>query len=1009
MSKIAKNIHRGIIALALCFSFMFFVYAPLEVFLGNTTEFWFDITHLIPVIAVCFLISAAVIIIVEELLYKFLYPKSKRAFYCLYMVLFLIFMGLYIQGNYIPRDYGVLNGADIDWSAYGTYAVASIVLWVLVAVVGIILWIKVRKHIFKIGQAVCAAVFVMLLVALISLIPKAGKVVNESDVVVSDEGLWTLSENKNIYVLILDTFDGEYLRGLLAEEGEEYSKLLEDFTFYENAVGGYPTTKPSIPLLLTGEWYENDKPFDEYISGTYNDGLELYDKLQENNYSIGVYSKWNVALNGGERYFENMNAGEYKIDKFGRFASTLYKLIAFEYVPHQLKKAFVVTTMDFEEQKTIKNSQFINEKAYTGTNQEYYKALCEEGFKVESDRNCFRFVHLDGMHFPYSHGEAVIEDGESYTYDEALKGNMNLIKAFLDELKAKGVYDNTAIMILSDHGGDFTTYEASANPLCLIKGFDEQHEFKISDTPVSWEDIYPSLISWVTGEDKNQTVWNISDENRERRFLYYSWANAWDTDYLPPMAEYFVTGNVANGTGLFNNTGNRFIETEKDIAMTEGFVLRAVTETSLLSGDEPDKINIPIDTHNEDFNSIYVAGLGEVNVREDGTKYAWSEGAYTWFKLKPEGEHNLSYTFTLNYDEIYNPNNMDLFSEYSLYMYMYMTINDERQYADDFSETSLSFTVSEEALSSDVVDIVIYYWYATPREEGGEENFLAVTSIDLVPQIPVAVNDKLEVDFSAEGNFGDMFTDGWSIQESNGVWSTSDSTIKFIADNDRDLCLSLDYYALQQDIPTYVKLNGNDICMLSKEAAKEIILPKEYLNESIQTLEFYTPNATSPQKLGISADSRTLGIMVQGLTISKRESVDFPVNISLKKEDNNATDYVVKGFSGADSWGTWTIGNEAVMSFYVPDIQGDLELTMDYMTYNEQKIAIYANDVLLEEYTFKGSENRSIIIPKSAVTDDELTIRMELPTAVSPKELGNGTDSRKLALGVRNISLKTVE
>lgn len=78
MNKIKGNIYKGIILLSISFSFMFFLYAPLEVFLGNTNEFWFDILHLLPIISVAFVVSFAILILFQMLLYKVVYPQNKR-------------------------------------------------------------------------------------------------------------------------------------------------------------------------------------------------------------------------------------------------------------------------------------------------------------------------------------------------------------------------------------------------------------------------------------------------------------------------------------------------------------------------------------------------------------------------------------------------------------------------------------------------------------------------------------------------------------------------------------------------------------------------------------------------------------------------------------------------------------------------------------------------------------------------------------------------------------------
>ena len=1000
MSKLSATIHRGIIGLALSFSFMFFVYAPLEVYFGNTTEFWFDITNLGPIVIVCFLISSAILILAQELLYKFLYPISKsakRLFYIIYTVMLMIFIGLYIQGNYIPRDYGVLDGSDIDWASYTSYGIVSVVLWLVIVIVGILLWIKCRKQIFKIGQGVSAIIFIMLMAALISLVLKAENMVDESNLVVTDEAQWTLSENKNIYVLVLDTFDAEYLRVLLEEEGEEYSELLEDFTFYSNTTGGYPTTKGAIPLILTGKWYENDISFDEYRN---ENGKELLEVLNENDYSIGVYVD-NIFINKDMRdYYENVYQGRYKIANPVSFAKLLYKLITFEYLPHQLKSAFLVTTSDFEEEKVLAN-EGEGHSAYTMSDEIYYKTICEQGFNFTSDQNCFRFVHLRGMHVPYTFGEDVVVDGNEYTYMDTAKGNMNEVKALLDSLKVNGVYDNTAIMILADHGGGTLASELNCNPLLLVKGFDEHHDFTISENPISQEDIYPTLLSWASGENRDDAVWNVPDEERERRFLYYVWDGSRESEYLPVMEEYSIIGNVADKTASLTKTGRFFSPGVTESNDVSGLLLQNMEEQNPLT-DSPYKIEVPIDSENADFQSMYVSGLGEIKTRENGQKYAWSNGYYTYFRLNPEGEQNFSYIFTINFDEIYNEDISDTAVES-----IYATINGERVVYENLTETSMSFIVPQEALSADVVDVMIYY----PDFANGGENdkALAITSVVLEQNFPVLIEDTFTIDLSQDGNFEDMISDGWNSEEEGGIWTKEDAKIQFLADNDSDFLMQINYYSLSEEVPTVVKLNGHEVCTLNQENAGSIVLPKEYFNPAVQVLEFLTEGALTPEEAGINSDTRTLGIYVKSITLTDSKAF-LPIDISFKSENNTASNYIASGFSDAEPWGTWMIGKEAVMSFFVPRVQNDLLLTLECgMTQGEQNIAVYANDSLLEEFVFSGSGSKSIEIPKECVKEDVLILRFELPDAISPKETGEGTDERELAIGVTGLKLERIE
>lgn len=151
-------------------------------------------------------------------------------------------------------------------------------------------------------------------------------------------------------------------------------------------------------------------------------------------------------------------------------------------------------------------------------------------------------------------------------------------------------------------------------------------------------------------------------------------------------------------------------------------------------------------------------------------------------------------------------------------------------------------------------------------------------------------------------------------------------------------------------------------------------------------------------------------LLIEDLKRASIIDTEFPLDISFRSRLNTGAGYAVSGFSISESWGTWTSGKEAILSFNYLDAQSDLVLTLECpMSYGEQSVLIYANDVLIDEYVFSGNENRSIVIPKDCIQDDSLTIRFELPDAVSPKEKGESEDTRELAIGISRLTLERVE
>ena len=93
-----------------------------------------------------------------------------------------------------------------------------------------------------------------------------------------------MSEDQNFVILLLDTVDSRTITELL-DEHPEYSEVFRDFTYFENTVGAYSCTERSVPYILSGDWYENDEPFDDYGKRVYQES-PLFQTLQERGYNM---------------------------------------------------------------------------------------------------------------------------------------------------------------------------------------------------------------------------------------------------------------------------------------------------------------------------------------------------------------------------------------------------------------------------------------------------------------------------------------------------------------------------------------------------------------------------------------------------------------------------------------------------------------------------------------------------------------------------------------------------
>lgn len=218
-----------------------------------------------------------------------------------------------------------------------------------------------------------------------------------------------------------------------------------------------------------------------------------------------------------------------------------FKWIKFKYLPYSLKKASQIETMNFN--KCIERFWCGDDFVYNNIKNEV---------KLERiENNIFQFIHAEGAHTPFNYDRDLnyIQNG---TYSQKIEACITLINAYLQRLKNNGVYDNSIIIIMADHGAGGENDDiilGRANPILLIKGFNEKHNFFTSDLPVSYYDLIDAYTDLLDGRNSTELFSNIS-YSRLREFICYFWFT--ETDH---MVEYETEGTARDWQN-FRETGN---------------------------------------------------------------------------------------------------------------------------------------------------------------------------------------------------------------------------------------------------------------------------------------------------------------------------------------------------------------------------------------------------------------------------------------------------------------------
>lgn len=517
---------------AVFLAFTFCVFGPIEIYLSNITELWFPIGA---IFWLSLLIGGIGCIVLS--LVGFLLPEKIRKWYvCLLSGLGL---ALYIQGNFIQINYGVLDGRVIQWDAYKSVAIWNTVIWIICLLVPFIMQKVLKDRFKKISSTILCCILLVQIITLgtLALTTDLSKSTGSGDAYLSQKNLYTVSTEKNVIVFVLDTFDQDLLEEILNTNPDILNEF-DGFTYYTNATCAYPTTKGSLPFILTGQYYQNEQPYDDYLEEAYRN-TDAYERLYKANYEINLYTA-NLFVPDDIKaaYLGNGETGEVKVNSYIGLEKAMLQFTAFRYFPHVMKQFVWFYSGIFDQYRDSTDGV----EPYSSDNLAFYSGIKDHKLQTESRKNMYSFIHLTGTHPPFTLKEDVTpaEDGTVTGVSQGI-ACLNIVLEYITQLKELGVYDNTMIIVTADHGmGD----GIGRCPIFLVKFFDGNGAVDVSNAPISHENLLPTIMKECGLDDDNKDGKSVKDilesDITERKYFYYSWDDSWDKSYLPDIAEYTV-------------------------------------------------------------------------------------------------------------------------------------------------------------------------------------------------------------------------------------------------------------------------------------------------------------------------------------------------------------------------------------------------------------------------------------------------------------------------------------
>ncbi len=536
---------------ALFFSFTLCFFGPLELYFSIYEDVWFGINHIFKLVVLIFAVAFT-----GTFIFLIIGNRINGKFHVIISTLiFSLTLAAYIQGNYLPSDFGTMDGEAVDWGSFGSETVVSVLFW-LAVVAGCFLlckWVKADK--FRAGARVVMICLILVqMVTLVTLCFTTEGLKSKNAAAFLERNEYSYSSNDNIIILLLDMYDSQVFQTIYDEkENEQYYDMLDGFTYYPDTVGAYSLTFCAVPHILTGEKYLNEVDMETYLNEAYQKS-PLLNKLLDEQYDINIYTNEAVptdkeAYKMISNYLPEEESTIYVSSK-RRLLSYLYRLVGIRYLPQPLKRYCWFYSAELQELRQVD----YEDDLYLLDNFIFEGGI--DNFKITTDTNTFHFYHIEGMHSPcyfdecFERTEADISlEGRSGAIRNG-KGMLILVQKLIRQLKKEGIYDNSAIVIMADHGGRFSTELKESgvnrtNPLLLIKGFEETHPLEISSKAISYDDLQKAFLQLIDRQQGENIFSDVPAEERRKRYFidasnfveYCTTGHAYDIQSFKPVEE----------------------------------------------------------------------------------------------------------------------------------------------------------------------------------------------------------------------------------------------------------------------------------------------------------------------------------------------------------------------------------------------------------------------------------------------------------------------------------------
>lgn len=504
----------------------FFLFGTFNLYAGNADEFdagFRDILpRYLPAMAIAWLALAGI---------GMLLRGSIRQRYACALLGFGVL--IWAQGTFFAGDYGVLDGRGLNWQAFAFPAWLDIALWAGILVGFVIGYRRIRNIALPASVALITLQFIA---GLHAGLTSEQRVWSASGLTDSGppEGIFHYSRTNNVVHLILDNFQTDIFEEIVEEEGLE--EAFDGFVLFRENASVAPYTTMAIPSIFSGQVYDGT----EHPGAFFQRGTEegFYSVLHEHGYKVNLSTLRSLANSRYDHHYRipaihGANASELIHSEATRLAD----ITLFRHVPH-LARNWIYNDNNWRLRPVMANPEILP-KSFS--HKRFFRDYTGRLDPV-NDEPAYHFLHLWPPHPPYvttaqgNYAGKVLPNTRENYKNEA-RDILRYVVEFLEALKARNIYDDTLIVLHSDHGGAFEPEFTPSRMLAMnvIKPRNSRGPLQVSNAQVSLADVAATILrkEGIEIEWPGRSVFEVDeDEVRERRFVFYHGGR---NEYLRPI------------------------------------------------------------------------------------------------------------------------------------------------------------------------------------------------------------------------------------------------------------------------------------------------------------------------------------------------------------------------------------------------------------------------------------------------------------------------------------------